>query len=697
MSRLPGPLVGLLVFFALGAAVPAAGYEGYHRLSEVEAALREWAGRHPDRMTLVDAGTSAGGHKLWVARLGAGAGAGERAAVFVGANVAGYHHAGTEAALDLVRTLLEDDAAAKLLGSVTFYVAPVLNPDAHDAFFAGVRARRSGNGMSLDRDRDGFTAEDGYDDLDGDGRVTELRIPDLAGEWLPHPEEPRLMVRRDSTAPSGGIGGESSAKGWAGAYRLESEGRDDDGDGRYNEDPEAGIAVDSNFPHAFAFPDEPAAGPWPGYAPEARALLDFFFARPQVAAAVIYGPANNLLELPQSLGGGGDPGTQKFKVPPEAAEFLGFDPEQEYTLDEVWEAAKDLPFVRRQNLTKEQLAQFLGAGPATRLEDDDQKLLERLAKAYEKRLEDARLDAERPVKQYARGGLTPWLYYQRGVLALELDVWGIPKPEKERKEGDEEKKLTVDGLADMSAEDFLAFSEEEVAAFLKEAGVPPRFSAAMAIERVKAGQLTPAQMAQMIQTGGGGGGDDPEKDDPRTQRRRDVLAWIDAHHPQAYAPWTAVTLAGGLRAEAGGLDPFAELAPPSAADLAAAIRVHTGTVLDLAGRLARVEIASLEAEDLGAGVYRIRAVAVNRGELPTHTKMAVRSRAHLPVRLELAAGAELVTGQRAVTAERLERAGALRGEWLVQVRPAATVTVRVVTETAGSDEKTLTLSRGGSR
>lgn len=693
MSRIRGPWVGLLLFLALGGAVPAASYEGYHRLSEVEAMLRAWAGQHPERLTLVDAGTSAGGHKLWVARLAADAAAAdERTGVFVGANVAGYHHAGTEAALDLIRTLLEDDDAAKLLEGRTFYVAPVLNPDAHDAFFDGVRWRRQGNAMTLDHDRDGFVAEDGYDDLDGDGRITALRIPDPAGEWLPHPDEPRLMVRRDA------------AKGWVGAYRLESEGRDGDGDGRYNEDPAEGIAVDSSFPHAFPFPDEPAAGPWPGYAPEAKALLDFFFAHRQVALAVIYGPANNLLELPQSLGGGGDLGTQKFKVPPEAAKFLGFDPEEEYTLDEVWEVAKDLPFVRRNDITKDQLAQFLGAGPASKLEDDDQKLLERLAKDYKKRLEAAQLDAERPVKQYGKGGLTPWLYYQRGVLALELDVWGIPKPKKEKKDdgddGDgEEKKLTVDGLADLSADDFLAFSEEEIAAFLKEAGVPPQFSAAMVIQRVKAGQLTPAQMAKMIESGGGGGGgDDPDKDDPRTQRRRDVLAWIDAHHPQAFAPWTEVTLGDGRKAEAGGLDPFAELAPPSAGDLETPIRVHTATVLDLAGRLARVEIASLEAHDLGGGVYRVKAVAVNRGELPTHTKMAVRARAHLPVRLELAAGVELVTGQRAVTAERLDgRAGTLAGEWLVKAQPGATVGVKVVTEAAGSDQKTLTLTRGGSR
>ena len=135
--------------------------------------------------------------------------------------------------------------------------------------------------------------------------------------------------------------------------------------------------------------------------------------------------------------------------------------------------------VRQNNVTKEQLGQFLGAGAATKLEDDDQKVLEkpwpRTTRSASRTPSSTRSARS---KQYAKGGFTPWLYYQFGALALELDVWGIPKP-KEEKEGrrGEEKKLTVDGLADMSSEEFLEFSEEEIAAFMKEAGVPAQFTA----------------------------------------------------------------------------------------------------------------------------------------------------------------------------------------------------------------------------
>jgi hypothetical protein len=681
---------GLALVLVTNAGFAAASrYAEYHDRSEVASELASWAREHPDLARLETAGDSAGGHPIHVLRL---AGPGpvppdQRPAVFVGANVAGDHNAGTEAALDLARTLIEGagESTAALVSEVTFYVAPILNPDAHDGLFGAVRARRRGNEMRIDRDRDGFEAEDGFDDLDGDGRITRLRIPDPAGEWLPHPDEPRLMIKQDS------------ARGWAGSHRLVREGDDDDGDGSFNEDPREGIVVDHNFPHAFPYP-KAEAGPWASYAPEAKAILDALFARRNVAVAVVYGPANNLLAPPEGLGQAVDLGSQKFKVPKFAAEMLGFDPEKEYTLDEVWEVAKDQAFVRRQGITKQQLAQFLGAGPATRFEGDDLELLKRVARDYKERLQEAGLDDGRPAAQSAPGGMAPWLYYQFGVLALELDVWGVPTSRKAGAGAEEP--LTLDRLEKMTREEFLTIDEPVVAAFLEEIGAPPQFTAARLIERIEGGQATPEQAAKMArQMGAGQSGGGAQEDDEKIARAREVLAWLDEHDPEALAVWTPVTLKDGTAAQTGGRDPFAEIAPPMEV-LEPALKAHTQTILDLATRLARIEIASLDVIDLGGGVHRIEAVAVNRGQLPSHTKMAVRARSRLPVRLELVTGdgVELVTGQRVRSGERLDgHTGTLRGEWLVRARPGAAVTVRAASENAGGDEKTETVSKGASR
>jgi hypothetical protein len=694
-ARVPAPtalLVLALLVAGLVPASPAAAVDSsdYHDFAEVEAQLRAWAAN--PAVELREIGRSAGGRALWVAVV---AGDGElppdeRPAVFVGANMAGHHNAGTEAALDLIESLLADDRA-ELRSERTFYVAPVLNPDAHDALFGSVRAMRAGNAMKLDRDRDGFEAEDGPDDLDGDGRITRMRIADPAGGWMAHPEDPRVLVKADSM------------KRRVGAFRLLTEGRDDDGDGSYNEDPASGVAPDRNFAHQFPYP-EPQAGPWASYAPESKAIMDFLLARRNVALAFVYGPANNFLAKPQSLGGGGDLGTQKFTLPQQAAEFLGLDPEQEYTLDEVWDVAKDMPFVIQNNVTKEQLGQFLGAGPATRVADEDMALLDHWADEYEERLEEAGLSKDRPAEQYRGGGFTPWLYYQYGVMAVELDVWGVPKPEKKAEEGEGEgegasEPLTLERLKEMTAEEVIALGEEAIQAFLDENDVPSQFDAARVVSALESGQVTPERMAGMMEqmgAGGGGGEDGEEEDDAETKRVREVLAWVDENAPDAVSPWTEVTLPDGTVAEVGGLDPFIETAPPMAI-LEPAIGVHTETILAAAGELASMELVEVRAEPVGAGVVRVTAVARNTGFLPTHTSMAQRAQTHVPIRLELetGGGVELVTGYPFATAERLEGStGTVEGTWLVRAEPGAQITVRVRSDNAGRDEQTTTVREG---
>lgn len=482
----------------------------------------------------------------------------------------------------------------------------------------------------------------------------------------------------------------------AGAFRLETEGKDDDGDGVFNEDGADGVWPDRNFPHAFPYPD-PEAGPWPSYAPETKAAMDFILTHRNIAVAVVYGPANNLLAPPQSLGGGGDLGTQTFKLPPRAAQITGLDPDKEYTLDQVWEVVKDSSFVRQNGITKEQVAVFLGAGPATRVDPGDQGYLDKLAETYKERLKKAGLSADRPAEQYAKGGFTPWLYYQAGEMALELDVWGIPKPEKKAEPAAGEA-LTPDKVAAMTSDQFVGLGEEKIAAFLKENKVPPQLNAQMVIGAMKGGQLDPKKMVERMRSMGGGAAGGTGGDSGGTSgndRERDVLAWIDAHAPEAFRPWTPVTLPDGTKAEAGGLDPFIEVDPPIAV-LQPAFEAHTDTILDLAGKLARVEIASLEAQSLGDGVWRVSAVAVNRGWLPTHTKMSERGKFHLPIRLEIETGkgVDLVTGHRGVATERLEgTAGTLKAEWLVRAEPGTRITVRVTTENAGRSVKTVELDK----
>ncbi|HEX5715912.1 MAG TPA: M14 family zinc carboxypeptidase [Thermoanaerobaculia bacterium] len=679
--RTAAAVLGLLTL--AGPAGAAVSYQGYHPFAEVESQLQAWAKGNQREVKLLTIGESAGGRPLYVARVAAPGGVDPdaRPAVFVGANIAGYHNAGTEAALDLITALLAapaDSPAAKLLASHSFYVAPVLNPDAHDAIFGKVRDRRGGNAMKVDHDLDGLEGEDPADDLNGDGIITQMRIADPAGGWLPDAAFPAVLVKADSMEERAGV------------YRVAAEGRDDDGDGKPNEDGTDGVWPDQGFPHMFPY-STPEAGPWSSYAPETKAVMDFLLGRRNVALAVVYGPANNLLAAPQSLGGGGDLGTQKFKIPAEAAKFLGFDPEQEYTIDEIWAVAQTLPFVRQNNITKEQLQQFLGVGPATKVDEGDQAYLDKFAESYKERLKKAGLVDDRPGAQYRKGGLTPWLYFQYGAMALELDVWGVPKAEKKSEsDGDA---LTLDKVAGMTTDEFIALGEEKIGAFLKEHKAPAQFSAKVVIDYLKGGQVDPKGMVDRMKSMGAGGGSKPSE---AGGREHEVLAWVEANAPQGVTPWTPVTLPDGTKAEVGGLDPFIELNPPMAV-LKPAAGAHTETVIDLAGKLAKVEILSLDVKSVGSGVYRVKAVAGNRGYLATHTKQAERARAHLPVRLALKTGkdVELVTGYPFAASERLDgTTGSLTGEWLVRADPGAKIVIDLTTDNAGRDQKTATVGKG---
>jgi hypothetical protein len=117
-----------------------------------------------------------------------------------------------------------NDSVKQLLSATTFYVFPNVSPDAMEQFFAPIRYERTGNSSTTDDDRDGKVNEDGYDDIDGNGKITMMRVESPIGEYKISAEDPRSMVKADLS------------KGEKGSYILYTEGKDNDKDGFYNED-----------------------------------------------------------------------------------------------------------------------------------------------------------------------------------------------------------------------------------------------------------------------------------------------------------------------------------------------------------------------------------------------------------------------------------------------------------------------------
>lgn len=276
------PLVALLA--ALPVVPAAAQWKDHRALSAAVASLAQANGA---RASLTTIATSPGGRAIQALRLGAGADVATRPALLVVANAYGPHLVGSEVAYQAAERLLQaygkDDAVTKLLDRTTLWIIPRLNPDAAEGMLGAIKWERTGNGTAFDDDRDQKTDEDGPDDLDGNGVITMLRVEDPNGEWLADSTEPGLMRRAD---PS---------KGEVGKWRLIGvEGKDDDGDGRFNEDAVGGTDVNRNFAYNYAHHGA-NAGLFSFSAIEARGFADFLIAHPEIAAVYVLGPQDNLV------------------------------------------------------------------------------------------------------------------------------------------------------------------------------------------------------------------------------------------------------------------------------------------------------------------------------------------------------------------------------------------------------------------
>lgn len=270
-----------------GAEAQAASYLDFAGLTRE---LRSVTGGSP-LATLRSLGTSHQGREIWMVEIAdrSGPPVDQRPGIVVVGNLSGDHVVGSHLALGAVRHLLGEGAAHADLRSHVVYVVPRLNPDGAERMFGAVRDGNPRNALPYDDDNDGRVDEDGPEDLNGDGMITLMRVPDPAGAFMIHPDEPRLMKRADAS------------RGETGTHTLYWEGRDNDGDGFINEDGPGGVDLDRSFQHAYPY-WERDAGPYMVSEPEARALMDFMVAHRNVAAILTFGHGDNLVTAPNARG-----------------------------------------------------------------------------------------------------------------------------------------------------------------------------------------------------------------------------------------------------------------------------------------------------------------------------------------------------------------------------------------------------------
>lgn len=281
-------LLSCMLAGCLVSSLSLAQTPGYHSHAQLTTRLRSLTAKYPALSRMESVGTTRSGKAVYVLTLGRGDAA-KKPAVAIVAGVDGTHPAGSELAVQLAEKLLAasgQDSVAQLLNSKTFYIFPNVNADALEQATAALKYERPGNGSDTDDDRDGRSGEDPFEDLNRDGLITQVRVEDPTGTFVPSKDDPRVLVKADP------------AKGESGRYLIISEGTDNDKDGQFNEDGPGGVHLDKNF--TFDYPIfVPGSGEMAASEPEVRGLLDFLYKAPNVYAVLTFGPYNNLSEAPK--------------------------------------------------------------------------------------------------------------------------------------------------------------------------------------------------------------------------------------------------------------------------------------------------------------------------------------------------------------------------------------------------------------
>ena len=274
-------------------------FDRFVRYDELSEMLHALADSFAHLVSVEQYGTSFEGRPLLlVAVTDRSTGAPEtKPAQWVDANIHATEVTGGAAALYLLHHLVTadaraDEAALQALRTRTFYVVPRVNPDGVEAALADTPIYRRSSMRPwpfTDAHRwPGLHAGD----IDGDGRVLTMRIADPDGAWIPHPDEPRVMI----PVPADGLVGADVQR-----YRLLDEGHIVDYDG-FTIDvatPPEGLDMNRNFPAGWGTSVR-GSGDHPLSEPEIDALVRAMVARPNICGYNAYHTMGGVLLRPSS-------------------------------------------------------------------------------------------------------------------------------------------------------------------------------------------------------------------------------------------------------------------------------------------------------------------------------------------------------------------------------------------------------------
>jgi hypothetical protein len=255
-------------------------FDCYYTYDEMTARLHALVAAYPKLATLTSLATTFGGRSVWAVEItNTNTGpAADKPGYYIDAQIHAEEHATSATALYAIWHLLvhygADEEVTRLVDTQVFYILPRINPDGAELSLKPPYYNWCGNGRFLPgADRvEGLIPED----IDGDGFIVWMRVPDGRGEWKKSSLNSDVMVQRAPGEEGGNY------------YRLYPEGniRNYDGCEIKIERPFDGN-MNRNFPTNWS-PQEYGAGAYPLSEPEAAGMAQFILAHPNICGMCAY-------------------------------------------------------------------------------------------------------------------------------------------------------------------------------------------------------------------------------------------------------------------------------------------------------------------------------------------------------------------------------------------------------------------------
>lgn len=258
-------------------------FDTYHTPDVMYHWCRKWAEQYPNLIDLYEVAKSYEGRPIYqmtFTNKKTGKHTDKPAAYFEGGRHSG-EVTSSEAVLWLAKHLLDnygkDPSITKLLDTKTVYLRPENNPDGANMYLFTAQRNRSSM-RPTDNDRDGLFDEDSEDDLDGDGVIYQIRKKATTKEELekadyvvdPKDKSGRLMKR---------------VQAGKGTHIVYTEGIDNDGDGKFNEDGIGGLDNHRNYPENWR-PDQ--GGDFTGRGYTQQGASQFPLSEPETRATYVW-------------------------------------------------------------------------------------------------------------------------------------------------------------------------------------------------------------------------------------------------------------------------------------------------------------------------------------------------------------------------------------------------------------------------